>query len=79
MACWSTDETWDPTLGLAMNGWDVVSQPMLISILSVSVDPCEMSWAEAALALAPHCEDLKPENLLSPFFLMCVCKQLNLS
>ena len=36
---------------------------MLVSILSVSLDPCKMSWAEAALSLAPLCGDLNPEDL----------------
>ena len=55
MTCWLTDEHWDTTLGLAMDGCCVLSEHMLISILSVSVDPMEMSWGEAALALAPLC------------------------
>ena len=38
-----------------------------------------MSWAEAALALAPLCEYLKPGDLLRPFLLMWVFKKLNLS
>ena len=37
---------------------------MLISILSVSVEALEMSYAEAAKALAPRAWDLKPDNLL---------------
>ena len=37
---------------------------MLVSILSVYGDPCEMSWAEAALALAPLCGYLNLEDLL---------------
>ena len=52
---------------------------MLVSILSVSVDPCEMSWAEAALALAPLCGNLNVEDLLRPFFVMWVFKKLNSS
>ena len=32
----------------------VVSDYMFISILSVSVKPLEMSWAEAAVTLAPR-------------------------
>ena len=35
---------------------------MLVSILSVSVVPGQMSWDETALALAPLCGDLKPED-----------------
>ena len=49
-----------------MDGWYVVSERMLISILSVSVEPLEMQWAETALVLAPLCEDLKPEDLSLP-------------
>ena len=82
MTCWLTDEGWDTTLVLAMlkmAGWCVVSEWMLASILSVSMDPCAMSWAEAALALAPLCGDLKPEDFLRPFLLMWVFKKLNLS
>ena len=81
MTCWVTDD-WDTTLILAvlqMDGWSVVSGWMLVSIRSVSVDTCEMLWAEAALALAPLCGDLKPEDLLRPFLLMRVFKKLNLS
>ena len=54
---------------LQMDGYCVVSARMLVSILSISVDPFEMSWAEAALVLALH-GDLKPEDLLRPFLLM---------
>ena len=53
---------------LQMYGWYVVSEQMLVYILSVSVDPHEMLWAKAAMALAPLCGDLKPEDLLMPFF-----------
>ena len=52
---------------------------ILVSILSVSVKPLEMLWAEAAIALAPLCGDWKPEDLLRPFLLMWVFKKLNLS
>ena len=53
MICWSTDEGWDTRVVLAVDGrWvSVVLERMLVSLLSVSVDPCEMSWAGAALAL----------------------------
>ena len=51
---------------------------MLISILSMSVDPLEMC-AEATDALAPQVRDLKPEGLLSPLRLMCVFQKSNLS
>ena len=30
-----------------------VLEQMLVSIMSVFVDPCKMPWAEAALAVAP--------------------------
>ena len=54
MASWLTDEGWDTTLVLAvvpMDGSCVVSERMLVSILSVSMDPCEMLWAETVLNL----------------------------
>ena len=54
----------------------VVSDHMLISIPSVSVEPLEMSCAEAAFALVPRARDLKPEDLLSPFLLIYVLKKL---
>ena len=38
-----------------------------------------MSSAEAVDALAPWARDLKSEDLLSPFCVMCVLKELNLS
>ena len=50
----------------------VVSEQILVSILSVSMDPHEMSCAEAALALALPCGDLKSEDLLRSFLLMWV-------
>ena len=40
--CWLTDEGWDTTstlLVLAMVGWCVVSEQMVVSILTVSTDP----------------------------------------
>ena len=43
-------------------------------MLSVLVAPLETSCAEAAVALAPSTGDLKPEDLLSPFHLMCLQK-----
>ena len=82
MTCWLIAESWVTTQVLAvlqMDGWCVVSERMLVSILSVSVDPREMSWDEAALKLAPLCGDLKPEDLLRPFLLMWVFQKLNLS
>ena len=48
---------------------------MLISILSVSVEPLEMLCAQAADALAPRAGDLKAENL-HPLHLMCVFNKL---
>ena len=64
---------------LAINGCCVVSEPMLILMLSLSVEPLEMLCAEAAVALAPLAGNLKPGDLLSPLHLMCVFKKLNLS
>ena len=49
-----------------MIGCIVVSDHMLISTLSVSVEPMDMSCAEAVDALAPQAGDLKPEDLLGP-------------
>ena len=54
----------------------VVSDCMLISILSVLVEPLEISCAEVADLLAPLTRDFKAEDLMC---LMCVCKKLNLS
>ena len=62
-----------------MDGLCVVSEQLLVSILSVSVDPREMSWAEATLALAPLCGNLNQKDLLTPFLLMWLFKNLNLS
>ena len=69
MTCSSTDEGWETTLALAVlakNGWVVVSELMLISLLSVSMDPCDVLWVEAALTLAPLCGDINSEDLLRP-------------
>ena len=80
MTCWFANDGWDTTLVLAvlqMPGWCVVSEWMLVSILSVSVDPRGMLCADAALA--PLCGDLKPEDLLRPFISMCVLKNIKLS
>ena len=52
---------------------------MLVSIMSIFEDPCEMSWAKAALALAPLCGDLKAEDFFWPYLQMWVFKILNLS
>ena len=46
----------------------VVSKHMMVPILSVSVDPHEMLWAETALA--PLCVDLNQEDLLKHFLMM---------
>ena len=48
----------------------MVSDRMLVSILSVSVEPMEMSCVQAVDALAPRAGDLKAEDLLSPFHLI---------
>ena len=55
-----------------------MSDHMLISILSISVEPLEMLFSEAADALAPQTEHLKPEDFLSPLGLLCIFKMLNL-
>ena len=78
MTCWSTVECWETTLGLAIVGCCVLSDLMLISILSVLVEHLEIC-AEAADALASWARDLKPEDLPSPLHLMCVFSKLNLS
>ena len=74
MTCWSTEEGAKTALELITEGCILVSDRMLISILYMSVEALEMSDALAAQA-----EDLKPDNLLSPFCLMCHFKNLNLS
>ena len=74
MVCWSTVECWETVLGFVTEGCIVVSDRMLISILSMLVEPLKMSYAEA-----PPARDLKAEDLLSPLQLMCVFKKLNLS
>ena len=56
-----------------------MSEQMLVSILSVSVNPHEMSSAEAELALPPRCGDLNLKDLLRPFLLIWVFKKFNLS
>ena len=55
----------------------MVSDCMLISILSMSVEPLEVLCAEAADALASPERDLKLEDLLSPLCMMCAFKRLN--
>ena len=79
MTWWLTVERWENTLGLSIDGCCVVSDCKLISILSSSVEPLEMSLAETVVALGPWEGDLKADNLMSPFLLMCVFKKLNLS
>ena len=64
MTAWFT--SLQTALGLVTEGCIVVSDCMLISILSILVEPLEMLCAEAAHALAPHAGDLKPEDLLNP-------------
>ena len=54
------------------------SDCILTSIVSMLVEPLEMSCAEAADALAPRARDFQAEDLLSPLYLMCVFKKLNL-
>ena len=56
----------------------MVSDRMLISILSVSVESLDMSCTEAPFVLAPRAWEFNPEDLLSPFLLICVFKKLNL-
>ena len=79
MTCWLLVERRETTLGFAINSCCVVSDRMLTSILSVSVEFLEMFCAEATVALAPPARDLEPEDLRSPFILMCAFKRLNLS
>ena len=53
---------WGNTLTLTvlqMDGWCVVSNWMVVSILSVCVDPLKMFWEGAVLALVPLCGDLR--------------------
>ena len=72
-ACWLTDEGSHTTTVLEvlrMNGSCMESVWMLISIPSVSLESCEMSWDDAAVALAPLCGGLNPALLLKPFLLM---------
>ena len=64
---------------LVAEGPIVVTDCMLISRVSMLVGPLDMSCAEAVDALAPRAGDLKAEDLLSPLFLICVFKKLNLS
>ena len=63
MTCWLNGELWETGLGLVTEGCIVVSDRMLIPILSMSIEPLEMSCAEAADALAPSVGDLKAKDL----------------
>ena len=47
-----------------------MSEQMLVSMLSVTVEARDKSCPEPALALGPLCGDLNPEDLLIPFLLM---------
>ena len=82
MTCWSTDEGSDTTIVLAVlakYSWGVVSEQILVSVLSESVDPHDMFRAEAALTLTPLCGDLNLEVLLRSFLFMWPFKNWNLS
>ena len=76
MTCWSTKEHWETALGLATEGSIVVFDHILISKVSVLIEPLEMLRAEA---VAPQTEDLKAEDVLNPLCLVCIFKKLNLS
>ena len=73
MTCRSTVECWETTLGIAIDGCCVVSDHMLIPLLSMSVEPLQKLCAEAMVRLAPQAGDWKP------FLLLSVFKKLNLS
>ena len=62
-------------LGFVTEGFIVVSDLMLISILSVSVEALEMLCAKTADALALWDGDLMPDDLLRPLHLMYVFKK----
>ena len=59
MTCLSTVERWETTLGLAFDGCYVVSEGMLISFLSLSVEHLEMLCLEAVVALGPRARGLE--------------------
>ena len=63
---WSTEECWETALGLVIEGYIMVCDHMLISILSMLDEPLEMLCAEAVDALAPWAGDLNAEDLQSP-------------
>ena len=65
--------------GFITEGYIVLSDCMLISILSMLVEPLEMLCAETVDALADRAGNLKAEDLLSHLCLTCVFKKLNLS
>ena len=78
-SCKQIDKGWDTTMVLAvlqMNGWCVVSEGMLVCMLSVSVTVVKCCGLRLALALAPFSGDLKPEGLLRPFLRVWVSKKL---
>ena len=56
----------------------MVSDHVLISILSVSVEALDMSCPETADTLAPQTGDLKPKDLPSTLYLICVFKKFEL-
>ena len=78
MTCWSTEESLETALGLVTEGCIVVSDCMLISKLFMLVEALKMSCAEAADAPAPQAGDLKPNDLLSLWRLICILKKLYL-
>ena len=79
MTRWLTEENWETVLGLVTEGCIVVSDCMVISILSMLVEPLEILWAEGADALSPRTGDLITDDLLSPLYLMFIFKKLNTS
>ena len=46
---------------MQLDEWCVVTEQMVVSILSISLDLSVMSWPEAELALALLCGDLNPD------------------
>ena len=65
-ACFHLCKCLQTALGLETEGFIVVSDRKLISVLSMSVEALEMSCAEAADALAPQERDLKPKITTEP-------------
>ena len=55
-----------------------VAEWILVSILSVSVDPNEMFWAEAATIHSALCGHLNLDDLMRPFLLIWVLKMISL-